>query len=80
MGISVLEFEIFGGLLFVVFKKKCWYFGMGLCWKLDDVCDDCGNLKYFEEVDEVVYKGICDEIVFNFKIFVKVNVFIFLVE
>ncbi|KAK4640172.1 inositol polyphosphate kinase kcs1 [Podospora bellae-mahoneyi] len=72
-GTSAPEPEIFGGSSPAALKKKRRYSGTGLRRKPDDVRDDRGNLKYFEEADEVVYKGSRDEIVPHPKTPVKAN-------
>ncbi|KAK4175713.1 hypothetical protein QBC36DRAFT_354084 [Triangularia setosa] len=64
-GTSAPEPEIFGGSSPAALKKKRRYSGTGLRRKPDDVRDDRGNLKYFEEADEVGYKGPRDELVPN---------------
>ncbi|KAK0748534.1 hypothetical protein B0T21DRAFT_344181 [Apiosordaria backusii] len=64
-GTSAPEPEILGGSSPAALKKKRRYSGTGLRRKPDDVRDDRGNLKYFEEADEVAYKGTRDEIVPN---------------
>ncbi|KAK4205745.1 hypothetical protein QBC40DRAFT_162012 [Triangularia verruculosa] len=62
-GTSAPEPEILVGSSPAASKKKRRYSGTGLRRKPDDVRDDRGDLKYFEEADEAAYKGPGDEAV-----------------
>lgn len=61
-GTSAPEPEILGDSSPAALTKKRRYSGTGLRRKPDDVRDDRGSLKYFEEADEVGYKGNRGEI------------------
>ncbi|KAK4188844.1 inositol hexakisphosphate kinase 1 [Podospora australis] len=64
-GTSAPEPEILGDSSPAALKKKRRYSGTGLRRKPNDVRDDRGSLKYFEEADEVGYKGNRGEIMPN---------------
>lgn len=55
-GTSAPEPEILGGSSPAALKKKRRYSGTGLRRKPDDVRDDRGSLKYFEEADGIGHK------------------------
>ncbi|KAK3990538.1 inositol hexakisphosphate kinase 1 [Cladorrhinum sp. PSN332] len=62
-GTSAPEPEILGGSSPATLKKKRRYSGSGLRRKPDDVREERGNLKYFEEADDISHKGPREDIV-----------------
>ncbi|KAK4167324.1 inositol hexakisphosphate kinase 1 [Cladorrhinum sp. PSN259] len=62
-GTSAPEPEILAGSSPAAMKKKRRYSGSGLRRKPDDVRDERGSLKYFEEADDIGHKGPREDIV-----------------
>ncbi|KAK4224937.1 hypothetical protein QBC38DRAFT_282449 [Podospora fimiseda] len=62
-GTSAPEPEILGASSPAALKKKRRYSGSGLRRKPDDVREERGNLKYFEEADDIGHKGPREDIV-----------------